>query len=50
MTDWTPAVSQTTMVVNTILQGGGLGFVFIPLQVIAFATLTGGCGPKARRC
>ena len=27
------------MVVNTILQGAGLGFVFIPLQVIAFATL-----------
>lgn len=39
MTDWTPAVSETTMVVNTILQGAGLGFVFIPLQVIAFATL-----------
>jgi DHA2 family multidrug resistance protein len=27
------------MVWNTILQGAGLGFVFIPLQVIAFATL-----------
>ena len=39
MTGWTPAVSETTMVVNTILQGAGLGFVFIPLQVIAFATL-----------
>lgn len=39
MTDWTPAVSETTMVVNTVLQGAGLGFVFIPLQVIAFATL-----------
>jgi DHA2 family multidrug resistance protein len=39
MTAWTPAVSETTMVVNTILQGAGLGFVFIPLQVIAFATL-----------
>jgi MFS transporter, DHA2 family, multidrug resistance protein len=39
MTDWTPAVSETTMVANTILQGAGLGFVFIPLQVIAFATL-----------
>jgi DHA2 family multidrug resistance protein len=39
MTDWTPAVSETSMVINTILQGAGLGFVFIPLQVIAFATL-----------
>ena len=27
------------MIVNTMLQGAGLGFVFIPLQVIAFATL-----------
>jgi MFS transporter, DHA2 family, multidrug resistance protein len=39
MTSWTPAVSEWTMVVNTMLQGAGLGFVFIPLQVIAFATL-----------
>ncbi len=39
MTDWTPAVSETSMVINTILQGAGLGFVFIPLQVVAFATL-----------
>jgi len=39
MTAWTPDVSQTTMVVNTVVQGAGLGFVFIPLQVIAFATL-----------
>ena len=39
MTGWTPDVSATTIVVNTIIQGAGLGFVFIPLQVIAFATL-----------
>ena len=39
MTGWTPAVSEWTMIVNTMLQGAGLGFVFIPLQVIAFATL-----------
>ena len=39
MTAWTPDASETTMVVNTIVQGAGLGFVFIPLQVIAFATL-----------
>ena len=39
MTDWTPDVSEMTMVINTMLQGAGLGFVFIPLQVIAFATL-----------
>jgi DHA2 family multidrug resistance protein len=39
MTGWTPAVSEWTMIFNTMLQGAGLGFVFIPLQVIAFATL-----------
>jgi MFS transporter, DHA2 family, multidrug resistance protein len=39
MTSWTPDVSETTMIVNTTVQGAGLGFVFIPLQVIAFAAL-----------
>jgi DHA2 family multidrug resistance protein len=39
MTGWTPAVSQMSMIVNTIIQGAGLGLVFVPLQVIAFATL-----------
>ncbi len=39
MTFWTPAVSDTTIVLNTMLQGWGLGFVFVPLQVIAFATV-----------
>jgi MFS transporter, DHA2 family, multidrug resistance protein len=38
-TGWTPAVSQWTLIVNTVVQGAGLGFVFIPLQVIAFTTL-----------
>ncbi len=40
MTHWTPDVSQGAMVINIIVQGFGLGFVFIPLQVLAFATLT----------
>lgn len=39
MTAWTPDVSQSTMIWNTIVQGAGLGFVFIPVQVVAFATL-----------
>jgi len=39
MTGWTPAVSDMTVITNTMLQGAGLGFVFVPLQVIAFATL-----------
>ena len=39
MTSWTPDASQESVIVNTIIQGAGLGFVFIPLQVVAFATL-----------
>src|SRR5262249_61331243 len=39
MSGWTPAVSAWTLSVVTIVQGVGLGFVFVPLQVIAFATL-----------
>ncbi len=39
MTGWTPAVSESEMIWNTIVQGFGLGFVFIPLNVVAFATL-----------
>ncbi len=39
MTGWTPAVSVTEIVWNSAVQGFGLGFVFIPLNVVAFATL-----------
>jgi DHA2 family multidrug resistance protein len=39
MTGWTPDVGQGTVMINIIVQGAGLGFVFIPLQVLAFATL-----------
>ncbi len=39
MTGWTPDVPEWTIITNTVVQGAGLGFVFIPLQVIAFATL-----------
>jgi DHA2 family multidrug resistance protein len=39
MSGWTPDVSVWSMSVTTIVQGLGLGFVFVPLQVIAFATL-----------
>ena len=39
MTGWTPDVSESEMIWNTVLQGAGLGFVFIPLNVVAFATL-----------
>jgi DHA2 family multidrug resistance protein len=39
MTSWTPEVGPLTLSWVTAIQGFGLGFVFIPLQVVAFATL-----------
>ena len=39
MTGWTPDVSHCTIVVTIVIQGAGLGLVFLPLQVLAFATL-----------
>ena len=39
MTSWTPDVSEREIIVAIVLQGGGMGFVFTPLQVLAFATL-----------
>ena len=39
MTAWTPDVAQWTIILTIIVQGAGLGFVFLPLQVLAFATL-----------
>jgi DHA2 family multidrug resistance protein len=37
---WTPDESVTSMTTTIIIQGAGLGFVFVPLQVVAFYTLT----------
>ena len=39
MTGWTPDVSRWHLMMVTAAQGFGLGFIFIPLQVVAFATL-----------
>ena len=39
MTRWTPDVSQWRIIMTIMIQGAGLGFVFLPLQVLAFATL-----------
>lgn len=39
MTGWTPDVSQRTIITTIIIQGAGLGLVFMPLQIVAFATL-----------
>src|ERR1700754_457565 len=39
MTGWTPDVSQWTIISTGFIQGAGLGFLFVPLTTIAFATL-----------
>jgi MFS transporter, DHA2 family, multidrug resistance protein len=39
MTGWTPDVSQKTIVVVGIIQGVGLGFIFVPLSVVTLSTL-----------
>jgi DHA2 family multidrug resistance protein len=39
MSDWTPDVAQSRMMVTLLLQGFGIGFVFNPMTVMAFTTL-----------
>ncbi|HET6610070.1 MAG TPA: DHA2 family efflux MFS transporter permease subunit [Rhodopila sp.] len=39
MTGWTPDVSQREIIVTIMIQGGGMGLFFTPLQVLSFATL-----------
>ncbi len=39
MTGWTPDVSEREIIIAIVIQGGGMGLVFTPLQVLAFATL-----------
>jgi DHA2 family multidrug resistance protein len=40
MTGWTPDVSATTIILVGIVQGIGLGFLFVPLSVATLSTLT----------
>ncbi len=39
MTGWTPAVSEWTIAWVGFVQGAGLGFLFVPLTTVTFATL-----------
>jgi DHA2 family multidrug resistance protein len=39
MSGWTPAVSEWTIAVVGFVQGAGLGFLFVPLTTVTFATL-----------
>ncbi|MBW4024069.1 MAG: DHA2 family efflux MFS transporter permease subunit [Proteobacteria bacterium] len=40
MTLWTPDVSSAWILTVIVVQGAGIGLVFMPLQLIAFATLS----------
>jgi DHA2 family multidrug resistance protein len=40
MTGWTPDVSQMTIVSVGVIQGIGLGFLFVPLSVVTLSTLS----------
>jgi len=39
MTDWTPGVGVRAISVVTFVQGLGMGLVFVPMNLVAFATL-----------
>jgi len=41
MVGWTPDTSAYAIAVDSVVQGVGLGFVFVPLNTVAFATLPG---------
>jgi len=40
MTGWTPDISQFTIVSVGVVQGIGLGFLFVPLSVVTLSTLS----------
>ena len=40
MTGWTPDISQLTIVVVGVIQGIGLGLIFVPLSVVTLSTLS----------
>ena len=40
MTGWTPDISQVTIIVVGVVQGLGLGFIFVPLSVVTLSTLS----------
>jgi MFS transporter, DHA2 family, multidrug resistance protein len=39
MSGWTPDVSELTVGINGVIQGAGMGFLFVPLSVTALGTL-----------
>jgi DHA2 family multidrug resistance protein len=41
MVGWSPDTSARAIAIDSVVQGVGLGFVFVPLNTVAFATLPG---------
>ncbi len=41
MSGWTPSIDNYHLLSTTIIQGFGMGMVFAPLQLVAFATVPG---------
>jgi DHA2 family multidrug resistance protein len=39
MSQWTPQIAAGWLVFTTFIQGIGMGFVFVPMNLVAFATL-----------
>ena len=39
MTFWTPQIAISNLVIVSAIQGFGMGFVFVPMNLVAFATL-----------
>ncbi|MBV9569634.1 MAG: DHA2 family efflux MFS transporter permease subunit [Alphaproteobacteria bacterium] len=39
MSRWTPAITPSWLVFTTFVQGIGMGFIFVPMNLVAFATL-----------
>ena len=50
MTGFTPNTSKHEIVMCGLLQGFGLGFVFIPLRRSRSSPCRSGCAPTAPRC
>jgi MFS transporter, DHA2 family, multidrug resistance protein len=40
MSRWTPAVSGSTIAWTGLIQGFGMGFIFVPMNLVAFATIS----------
>jgi DHA2 family multidrug resistance protein len=46
MTGWTPDISQATIVAVGVIQGVGLGFIFVPLSTATLGTLSPAMRPE----